>query len=204
MELDPVRVYLSASRDYLPSLLSNKKAPMFYSVPTHTAASSVTTVTIGRLFTLLLLALALALSAGGCDTLRNLVTRPIEPGPDPDDVRITGDKLTVDDHILFVTDSAEIRTDSDLLLDRIARLLINHSEIKVVHVVGHTDAQGEAAYNQELSESRATAVVEALQARGVTQILDSRGEGESQLLCQEDSVECHQRNRRVEFFIEQD
>ena len=153
---------------------------------------------------LALLLLAACLGTLGCDTLRNLVTRPIEPGPDPDDVRITGDKLTVDDHILFVTDSAEIRTDSDLLLDRIARLLINHSEIKVVHVVGHTDAQGEADYNQDLSEARANAVVEALQARGVTQILDSRGEGESQRLCQEDSEACHQRNRRVEFFIEQE
>jgi OOP family OmpA-OmpF porin len=52
-----------------------------------------------------------------------------------------------------------------------------------VNVVGHTDTSGSPAYNQRLSERRASAVRDALVARGVpaTQVT-TRGVGEADLL----------------------
>ena len=119
---------------------------------------------------------------------------PEEPAEaDPEDVRIEGDHLTIDRHINFESDSDVILADSYELLDHIA-LLLSH----------HTDAAGGDAHNQELSERRAASVAAALQERGVTATLDHVGAGETEPLCEEDTVECHASNRRVEFLIVQD
>lgn len=129
-----------------------------------------------------------------------------EPEPaaaaDPEDVRIEGDHLTIDRHINFAVDEHEILADSFELLDHVAALLKNHPEIVKLHVVGHTDSAGGPEHNQELSDRRANAVVEALRSRGATQELDAAGKGETQHLCSEDTDDCHQKNRRVEFIIE--
>lgn len=108
----------------------------------------------------------------------------------------------IDRHINFKTDSDEILEDSFDLVDHIAQLLKNHPEITTVHVVGHTDAQGNAQHNQQLSDRRANAVVAALKERGVTQSLDAAGKGKTQPLCKENTPDCHAKNRRVEFIIE--
>lgn len=133
--------------------------------------------------------------------------QPSEPAPaavaDPEDVHIEGDHLTIDRFIHFKFDSHEILDDSFDLLDHIAQLLKNHAEIKKLHVIGHTDAAGGADYNQTLSEKRASSVMEALRSRGVTQEIDAAGKGETQHVCTEDTEDCHEKNRRVEFIIEQ-
>lgn len=129
-----------------------------------------------------------------------------EPEPaaaaDPEDVHIEGDHLVIDRHINFAFDKSEILEDSFDLLDHVATLLKNHSEITKLHVIGHTDSAGGADHNQTLSEERANAVMEALRSRGVTQTIDAAGKGESQHLCTEDTDDCHAKNRRVEFVIE--
>lgn len=129
-----------------------------------------------------------------------------EPAPaavvDPSDVHIEGDHLVIDRHINFALDSHEILEDSFELLDHVAALLKNHAEITKLHVIGHTDSAGGPERNQTLSEKRANAVVEALRTRGATQTIDAAGKGETQHLCTDDSEECHQKNRRVEFVIE--
>lgn len=128
-----------------------------------------------------------------------------EPEPvaeDPDDVHIEGDHLVIDRHINFAFDSHEILEDSNDLLDHVATLLKNHPEIAKLHVIGHTDSAGGAEHNQDLSDRRANSVVEALRSRGATQTIDAAGKGETEHLCSEDTDECHQKNRRVEFLIE--
>ena len=121
---------------------------------------------------------------------------------DPPDVHIEGDRLTIDDHIHFALDEAEILADSFELLDHIALLLSNHPEITALHIVGHTDASGGPEHNLDLSTRRAAAVETALRERGVSQTIDSSGVGETEHLCHEDTEECHARNRRVELLIE--
>lgn len=130
-------------------------------------------------------------------------SEPVAEAPaDPDDVRIEGDHLVIDRHINFKLDSDEILEDSFDLLDHIAQLLKNHPEIKVLHVIGHTDAAGSAEHNMDLSDRRANSVMQALRERGVGQTIDAKGKGKTEHLCQEDTDECHQKNRRVEFVIE--
>ena len=41
----------------------------------------------------------------------------------------------------------------------------------------------------------------ALKDRGVTQELSSDGVGEDEPVCKEDTDECHEKNRRVEFVV---
>lgn len=128
-----------------------------------------------------------------------------EPEPaaeDPSDVHIEGDHLVIDQKIHFATDSDEILDDSTDILDHIAQALANHTELSTVHVIGHTDSTGDDAHNLDLSERRAASVVAALKERGVTQNIDSRGAGEQEPSCSEDTDACHEQNRRVEFVVE--
>ncbi|MEM6294961.1 MAG: OmpA family protein [Myxococcota bacterium] len=126
------------------------------------------------------------------------------PAPeDPSDVHIEGDHLTIDRKIHFATDSDEILDDSTEILDHIAQALENHTEFGTVHVIGHTDTTGDDAHNMELSQRRAEAVVLALRNRGVAQNIDARGAGETEPACtSDDTAECHEKNRRVEFIVE--
>ena len=117
-------------------------------------------------------------------------------------MHIEGDHLVIDNKIHFGHDSDEIMADSTELLDHIAQALKNHTELATVHIIGHTDSSGDDAHNLELSQRRAAAVVAALQERGVTQNLDARGAGEQEPACSEDTDECHEQNRRVEFVVE--
>lgn len=63
--------------------------------------------------------------------------------------------------MLFDFDSAAPRPDALPQVEQIARFLRGEPGLRVV-VVGHTDAEGDFAYNAELSRRRAEAVAEAL------------------------------------------
>lgn len=119
----------------------------------------------------------------------------------PPDVHVEADRITIDRHINFELDSDVILTESNELLDHIADTIQHHPQITAMQIVGHTDAAGGPAHNQQLSERRAAAVAGALEARGVAIPLEAVGKGESEPLCQEDTEACHARNRRVEFLI---
>lgn len=66
-------------------------------------------------------------------------------------------------------------------------------------LVGHTDPSGSEESNLILSRERAEAVEQALIEAGLDgEEMDSYGEGESKLLCTENTPECYKKNRRVE------
>lgn len=147
-------------------------------------------------FLLALLALSFA---AGCKEPRLVVNDPSWVAPP--DVHVEADRITIDRHINFETDSDVILTESNELLDNIADTIQHHPEITALRVVGHTDAVGGPVHNQDLSDRRAAAVVGALEARGVSIALESVGKGETEPLCQDDTEACHAQNRRVEFLI---
>jgi outer membrane protein OmpA-like peptidoglycan-associated protein len=173
---------------------------------THVGASKETTMTKVNLSVVLL-----ALCVTGCggasasaslDTGTSEPAAAVAPAEDPQDVHLEGDHNTIDKHINYAVDSDEILADSNDLLDHIALFITNHAEqVKHLRIVGHTDASGGAEGNQQLSDRRAAAVVQALTARGVTIQLEHLGKGESEHLCNEDTAECHAKNRRVEFLV---
>lgn len=101
--------------------------------------------------------------------------------------------------IWFDTDRAEIKPDSAPTLAEIAKLLQADPALRV-EVVGHTDGQGGAAHNQDLSQRRAQAVVSALVGQhGIAAArLQPRGAGMSQPVAPNDSEDGRARNRRVE------
>lgn len=98
----------------------------------------------------------------------------------------------------FAYDSAEIKTEWLPTLDNLAQLLQEDSEIKLI-VEGHTDAVGGPAYNEQLSEKRASSVTSYLkQNHGIAaERLSVVGKGLRELLISDDPQ--NGRNRRVQF-----
>ena len=118
-------------------------------------------------------------------------------------VAIEGDQVRVFEKVFFELDSTEIKQVSFSLLDEVVELLLNHPEITLMSIEGHTDDQGDAQYNIDLSFGRAEAVVHYLTAQGVERDrLEARGHGESKPLLQGESADARAANRRVEFHIQ--
>ena len=105
--------------------------------------------------------------------------------------------------INFDTDKDSLRADSAPTLKEIAKLLTDSPSLKL-HVVGHTDNQGSAESNLDLSRRRAAAVVRELvtnYAIGASR-LDSFGCGLYAPLASNDTEDGRARNRRVELIRE--
>lgn len=108
--------------------------------------------------------------------------------------------LTLGD-VLFDTDRAELKPGASKTMDRLAQFLRDYPE-RELWIEGHTDARGDDAYNQALSERRADAVRNALVARGIdADRLYAVGVGEAYPVATNDTVAGRQENRRVEIVI---
>jgi len=130
--------------------------------------------------------------------------RPVEFAEDaPLEVELRGNRIVFNHRIEFAHDSDRILPESHEILDRVAELLATHESIIRIQVQGHSSTDGDVGHNRELSNRRAEAVAEYLRAQGVTQEVTSQGYGETYPLCTDDSPECHARNRRVEFFVDE-
>nr|MDA3857755.1 OmpA family protein [Roseovarius sp.] len=121
------------------------------------------------------------------------------------DVQITntGDRLilTMPQDILFDVDSTTIYQGlrGDLLT--VAQSLNSYPDT-TVQVVGHTDSDGDAGYNQRLSERRANAVADVLLQGGVpSSRVRTFGRGENQPVASNLTAEGKRQNRRVEIVI---
>lgn len=124
-------------------------------------------------------------------------------GDDRISVTNTGEQLIVSmpQDILFSTDSANLRSDLQGDLRALGRNLQQYPDT-TVQVIGHTDSDGSAAYNQDLSERRARAVSGILLETGVSgSRIRSIGRGESQPIASNNSAEGRQQNRRVDIII---
>ena len=115
----------------------------------------------------------------------------------------TGDRLIVSlpDDITFETDSFTIRPALRFDLNSVADNLLRYPDT-TVQIIGHTDSDGEAAYNVTLSQQRANAVADVLQSGGVTyDRLQILGRGEDQPLASNLTEEGKAKNRRVEIVV---
>jgi outer membrane protein OmpA-like peptidoglycan-associated protein len=111
-----------------------------------------------------------------------------------------GDNLVLDmpSEITFGVDSANIDPSFRSTLDQVASTLTQY-EKTYVDVLGHTDSTGSDAYNQALSERRASSVADYLSSRGVQSArLATRGYGESQPKASNLDAAGRSANRRVE------
>ncbi|MFU8843769.1 MAG: OmpA family protein [Bacteroidales bacterium] len=101
--------------------------------------------------------------------------------------------------IRFDVNKATLRPESMGIINEIAGLMKENPDIKF-SVEGHTDSDGDDAFNQTLSEQRATTVVKTLTKMGIdASRMTSKGLGESQPLDTNNTPEGKANNRRVEF-----
>lgn len=117
-------------------------------------------------------------------------------------VKIENGKLAILDIVHFKTNKAIILTKSYNLLNNVATVISNHSEIEMVEVEGHTDSRGGDGYNKDLSQRRAESVVTYLVNKGVSRNrLKAIGYGEENPVESNDTTSGRAANRRVEFKI---
>lgn len=115
----------------------------------------------------------------------------------------TGDRLivTMPNSILFATDSYVVRSDLQRDLRSVASNLLAYPD-STIQILGHTDNEGDATYNQVLSERRANAVADVLMAEGVPfRRIETIGRGEDQPVASNLTAEGRAQNRRVEIVI---
>lgn len=98
----------------------------------------------------------------------------------------------------FEVNKAELNDDAKIALHDLAQLMKAHSEIRL-HIEGHTSAEGDAQFNQKLSQDRAQAAVDFLvNKEGIDPSrLTAVGKGSSEPI---DPAK-PELNRRTEFII---
>jgi outer membrane protein OmpA-like peptidoglycan-associated protein len=115
----------------------------------------------------------------------------------PDEIR-----LVMPNDITFDFDRAEVRREFIPRINDLARTLTSRPFI-TVQIVGHADALGADAYNQDLSERRARAVGARLLDYGVPfERIDASGRGEWEPIASNASEWGRARNRRVEIRLQ--
>ena len=122
--------------------------------------------------------------------------------PDAIPVRVTAQKVAIDDTIHFEFGNAIIKDESHELLNAVAAVMNDNMQITNIEVGGHTDDVGSKRSNLDLSQRRAQAVLDYLVGKGVSATrLVSKGYGRGTPLVQEKTDEARAQNRRVEFVI---
>lgn len=156
-----------------------------------------------------------ALVTGTAGGSGEVPAEPLPPVPDvapfPDLAAVQavpscGVAISLDNAVLFDFDQAQVRADAQPVLESLAGALGELNPASAV-VSGHTDSVGDDAYNLQLSEQRAAAVVQTLQGLGTTTPLTATGYGETRPAAENTSPDGtdnpggRQQNRRVEIFI---
>jgi outer membrane protein OmpA-like peptidoglycan-associated protein len=112
-----------------------------------------------------------------------------------------GIEVTFDSGLLFDFDSDRIKPEAAKNLQELANSLNKFGNSNLL-IVGHTDSQGEDAYNMSLSQRRANAASAYLQSQGVPSArISTSGRGESEPVATNDTDAGRQLNRRVEVAI---
>jgi outer membrane protein OmpA-like peptidoglycan-associated protein len=107
------------------------------------------------------------------------------------------------DRLLFETDSANLRPESQEQLQRVASILAAYPSAQV-KIGGYTDDRGDPAANLDLSRNRAENVKASLERLGVDSgRLEAEGYGEQHPVASNATEEGRARNRRISLRIEE-
>lgn len=99
----------------------------------------------------------------------------------------------------FEPNRSTIAGDPEQTLSRLAAIMTDCAEFQI-EAGGHTDSQGSAGFNADLSRARAQSLVAAMQEAGIdTSHMSSQGYGESQPIADNATPEGREANRRIEF-----
>ena len=117
-----------------------------------------------------------------------------------------GTVITLEDGVLFDFGKSDIRPEAAQTIKSLATVL-SSNKVPAAHVYGHTDSVSDEAFNLQLSQERADAVVAELKKDGVSSTLDATGYGESKPVAPNENADGSDNpsgralNRRVEIFI---
>lgn len=101
--------------------------------------------------------------------------------------------------IFFDYDKDSIRPEYFPFLERIVEIVDGHTDLRV-KVVGNTDSDGSAEYNEDLSKRRAQSIIDFFVSKGISEDrLVIEFHGESKPIDTNQTDEGKQKNRRVEF-----
>ena len=153
-----------------------------------------------------IVALFLVLTLAGCASKKTLPNNAADlgltangavPGSQQDFTQNVGDK------IFFNTDSAVIRPDAAVILNKQVQWL-NQYPNRVVTIEGHADERGTREYNLALGDRRANAVRDMLiNDHGIpAEQLVAIGRGETMPIASNDTAEGRAQNRRVELVMD--
>ncbi|MHC8335416.1 OmpA family protein [Pseudomonas sp. LB3P25] len=124
---------------------------------------------------------------------------PASVNPEPAQSEV----ITLNDagDVLFAYNQADLTPAAKSQLDSLMPKL-QSADVVSIKVIGHTDSEGTDAYNQALSERRASSVAAYLLSQGLApNKLTSEGKGESQPVADNETEEGRAKNRRVELYI---
>lgn len=103
--------------------------------------------------------------------------------------------------VQFETGSAILKPVSYAILDKVASVMKNNGGYNLA-IGGHTDATGNEAANQKLSEKRAQACLSYLVTKGIAASrMNATGYGSTQPIMDNKTPEGRAKNRRVEFRV---
>ncbi|WP_428668382.1 OmpA family protein [Runella sp.] len=112
-----------------------------------------------------------------------------------------GIKITMNSAVLFGNDTYILSNDPQPQMKKLAETLMTYKDTEIL-VAGHTDGEGDAKKNQVLSEKRAEAFADFLQAHGVPQLrIVTQGFGEQTPKMSNGTEDGRRQNQRVEVAI---
>jgi len=116
---------------------------------------------------------------------------------------LLSDKPTaVLNNIFFEKNEYRLSDDSKTELAEVAGFLKSNSN--KIEIGGHTDSQGEASYNQNLSQQRANSVREYLTSAGIApERITAKGFGAQMPIAPNDNEEARAKNRRIELRVKE-
>jgi outer membrane protein OmpA-like peptidoglycan-associated protein len=134
--------------------------------------------------------------------------QPGAPSPDPKKngcpglVEVKNGQLVILKPVFFALDKDVILPKSFPVLQAVADAMKAAAAIKKIRIEGHTDSQGNPAYNIDLSERRTKSVRKWLIEHAIAEDrLETKGYGQLRPIDTNKTVEGRAKNRRVEFHI---
>jgi len=111
--------------------------------------------------------------------------------------------ITLSGSVLFTSAKSDLSPGAQLKLNEVATALTKEDPVSKMVVEGHTDSQGSAASNQDLSQRRAQAVRDYLVTRGIaSDRITAQGFGSTRSVADNTSTEGRANNRRVEIVVQ--
>ena len=116
-------------------------------------------------------------------------------------VSLRDGKVVILEPVFFKSDNDQVDRRSFALLDNVASLLADHSELSI-QIEGHTDDRDDDEHNKQLSQRRADAVRAYLIGHGIAEArLTAAGFGEERPVADNQTSRGRSQNRRVAFVV---